>query len=70
MNGFDGKAVKALIHFMHSGKVTIKIENVMDLLAASVYLRVDKMKQFCFDFVESIVSLDNWFAIRSAAGLY
>ena len=70
INGFDGKAVKALIDFMYSGEVTIKNENVMDLLAASDYLQVDEVKQFCFEFLESILSSDNWFAIRSAADLY
>ena len=69
-NGFDGKAVKALIDFMYSGKVTIKNENVMDLLAASDYLQLGEVKQFCFEFLESILSSDNWFAIRSAADLY
>ena len=70
INGFDGKAVKTLIDFMYSGEITIKNENVMDLLAASDYLQMDEVKQFCFDFVESILSLDNWYAIRSAADLY
>ena len=70
INGFDGKAVKALIDFIYSGEVTIKNENVMDLLAVSDYLQVDEVKQFCFDFLESILSSDNWYAIRSAADLY
>ena len=71
ISGFDGKAVKALIDFMYSGEVTIKNENVMDLLAASDYLQMGEVKQFCFDFLESIIlSSDNWFAIRSAADLY
>ena len=59
INGFDGKAVKALIDFMYNGKVTIKNETVMDLLAASDYLQVDEVKQFCFDFLESILSSDS-----------
>ena len=70
INGFDGKAVKALIDFMYSGEVTIDDENVMYLLAASDYLQLGEVKQFCFEFLESIVSSDNWFAIRSAADLY
>ena len=70
INGLDGKAVKALIDFMYSGEVTIKNENVMDLHAASDYLQVDEVKQFCFDVLESNLTSDNWFAIRSAADLY
>ena len=70
INGFDGKAVKAVIDFMYSGEVTIKNENVMDLLAASDYLQMGEVKQFCFEFLESILSSDNWFAIHSAADFY
>ena len=55
---------------MYSGEVTIKNENVMDLLAVSDYLQVVEVKQFCFEFLESILSSDNWYAIRSAADLY
>ena len=70
INGFDGKAVKVVIDFMYSGEVTIKNENVMDLLAASDYLQMGEVKEFCFEFLESILSPANWFAIRSAADLY
>ena len=60
INDFDGKAVKALIDFMYSGEVTIENENVMDLLAASDYLQLDEVKQFCFELLESNLSSDNW----------
>ena len=70
INGFDGKAVKALMDVMYCCEVTIKNENVMDLLAVSDYLQLGEVKQFCFDLLESVLSSDNWFAIRSAADLY
>ena len=70
ITGFDGKAVKALIDFMYSAEGTIDNENVVDLLAASDYLQLDEVNQFCFEFLESIVSSDNWYAIRSAADVY
>ena len=52
INGFDGESVKALIDFMYSGEVTIKNENVMDLLAASDHLQMGEVKEFCFEFLE------------------
>ena len=56
--GFDDEAVKTRIEFMYIGEVTIKIENVMDLLAVSDYLQMGEVKQFCFEFLESILSSD------------
>ena len=66
----DGAAVKSVVDFMYSGEVKITSENVMELIAASDYLQVAEVKRFCFEFLESILSLNNWFTILSAAKLY
>ena len=70
IHGVDGAAVKSVIDFMYSGEVKITSGNVMELIAASDYLQVDEVKRFCFEFLESILSSDNWFAVFSAAKLY
>ena len=70
IHGVDGAAVKSVIDFMYSGEVKITSENVMELIAASDYLQVAEVKRFCFEFLESILSLENWFAVLSAALLY
>ena len=70
IHGVDGAAVKSVIDFMYSGEVKITSKNVMELIAVSDYLQVTEVKRFCFEFLESILSLDNWFAILSAAKLY
>ena len=67
IHGVDGAAVKSVVDFMYSGEVKITSENVMELIAASDYLQVAEVKQFCFEFLKSILSLDNWFAVYSAA---
>ena len=66
----DGAAVKSVIDFMYSGEVKITSENVMELIAASDYLQVAEVKRFCFEFLESILSSDNWFVVLGAAKLY
>ena len=66
----DGAAVKSVVDFMYSGEVKITSENVMELIAASDYLQIDEVKRFCFEFLESILSLNNWFTILNAAKLY
>ena len=70
INGVDGKAVKALVDFLYCGEVEINDENVMELLAASDYLQVGEVKLFCFEFLKSILSINNWFVICRAATLY
>ena len=70
IHGVDGAAVKSVIDFMYSREVKITSENVMELIAASDYLQVAEVKQFCCEFLESILSLNNWFTILSAAKLY
>ena len=70
IHGVDGAAVKSVIDFMYSGEVKITSENVMELIAASDYLQFAEVKRFCFEFLESILSLHNWFAVYSAAKLY
>ena len=70
IHGVDGAAVKSVIDFMYSGEVKITSENVMELIAASDYLQVAEVKRFCFEFLESILSSENWFAVYSAAKLY
>ena len=70
IHGVDGTAVKSVIDFMYSGEVKITSENVTELIAASDYLQVTEVKRFCFEFLESILSLKNWFTVCSAAKLY
>ena len=70
IHGVDGAAVKSVIDFMYSGEVKITSKNVIELIAASDYLQVDEVKRFCFEFLESILSSDNWFVVLGAAKLY
>ena len=70
IHGVDGAAVKSVVDFMYSREVKITSENVMELIAASDYLQVTEVKRFCFEFLESILSLNNWFTILNAAKLY
>ena len=70
IRGVDGAAVKSVIDFMYSGEVKITSENVMELIAASDYLQVAEVKRFGFEFLESILSSENWFAVFRAAKLY
>ena len=70
VHGIDGAAVKSVIDFMYNGEVKITSENVMELIAASDYLQVAEVKRSCFEFLESILSSDNWFVVLGAAKSY
>ena len=66
----DENSVKALIDFIYTGKITINNENVMHLIKASDYLHLDEPKQFCIEFLDSILSLATCNVILKAANLY
>ena len=70
VQGAPETAVKSIIDYFYFESIEIKGETVMDLLAASDYLQVDDVKQFCFDFLQSNISPLNCFLIIKVANLY
>ena len=66
----DENSVKALIDFIYTGKITINNENVMHLIKASDYLQLDEPKQFCIEFLDSVLSLATCNVFLKAANLY
>ena len=70
IQGAQENAVKDIIDYFYSERIEINGDTVMDLLAASDYLQVDDVKQFCFDFLQSNISPQNCFLILNAANTY
>ena len=56
---FDGKIVRALIDFMYSGKINIHNANASQLIAVADFLQMDDVKQFCFEFLEENLTVEN-----------
>jgi len=53
--GLDEKAVSDLIEFAYTGKINIDMDNVLTLLEAANYLRIEFVKKSCGDFLEQRV---------------
>ena len=66
----DEKSMKIVIDYIYTGRIDINNENVMNLLSAADYLQLEEVKEFCFEFLISILACDTWFAILTAATLY
>ena len=66
----NATSIKMLIEFIYTGTIIINTENVMQLLAAADYLQIDDIKQFCIEFLESILAIDTSVSILGAAHLY
>ena len=66
----DGETVKELIDFMYTGKILITNENVFALLGGADYLQVDEVKNFCSQFLMSILTNENCYAFLKGAELY
>ena len=67
---FDGQAVKSVIEYIYTGKIDINANNVMILLGVSDFLQVDDIKQTCFDYLESALTVDNCLDVLKAFVLY
>ena len=67
---FDGKIVKSLIDFMYCGKIDIDSDNVMDLITVADFLQMEDVKQFCFEFLEASLTIDNCIEIVKASTMY
>ena len=70
IEGADHTALKTLIDYVYTGSIVITESNVMNLLHAADYLQLDDVKDFCFEYLQSITSRDNCFAVLTVANLY
>ena len=70
VKGVEGKIMKTIIDFLYTGNITISEENVADLLPALDYLLLEEPKEFCFIFLNSILSPQNSLYILHVATLY
>ena len=66
----DGKAVKSLIDYMYNGNIDIDDRNVFELLAAADYLQLMGVKQYCFQYLQSNVTINNWLYTLKAVNLF
>ena len=66
----DVNSVKMIIEFIYTGSITITNDNVMQLLEAANYLQMDEIKNFCSEFLGSILTPDTCITILEAANLY
>ena len=67
---FDGKIIKAVIEYIYTGVIKIDVNNVLALLGAADFLQVDDVKQMCFDFMESSLTIESCLDIVKACVLY
>ena len=66
----DEKALQALIDFIYTGFINIDEQNVMNLLSGADYLQLHEVKEFCFEFLRSHITVDNSLGILKTADLY
>ena len=70
IEGVNATSLDMLIDFIYTGKICINHQNVFDLLAASDYLQINETKQFCFDFMFNLISVETCFSVLKMADLY
>lgn len=63
----DASAVEELVGFFYSGKIVIDENNVQSILYAACLLAVSSVKQYCCDFLEQEMCVNNCLGIRALA---
>ena len=63
----DGKSLKILIDYIYTGNVEINNRNALNLLSAADKLKIQDVKMFCLEFLETVITYDSCFHILSAA---
>ena len=67
---FDGESIKNLIEFIYTGTIDINTDNVMSLLSTADFLQIDEVKEFCFEFLEQVLTIENCLEIIKVSNLY
>ena len=63
----DGKSLKILINYIYTGNVEINNRNALNLLSAADKLKIQDVKMFCLEFLETVITYDSCFHILLAA---
>ena len=66
----DGKSLKVLIEYIYTGQICIDSDNVFDILSTAYHLKLDEVKEFCFEFLENCMTPDNCIIILITAKQY
>ena len=62
--------LELLIQYIYTGQICINSENVLDILSVANYLKLDEVKEFCFEFLENFVTTNNCITILIIAKQY
>ena len=60
---FDGNAIKLIVEYMYCGCIDLNSHNAEELLAAADFLLMDDVKELCFNYFESNLTIDNCISI-------
>ena len=66
----DGKSLKLLIQYIYTSQICIDSDSVFDILAAAHLLKLDEVKEFCFEFLENCMTSFNCITILISAKQY
>ena len=59
LDNVDEESIKLIIDYIYSGAITIDKQNVVNLLNAAQLLKMNDVKEFCFEYLESTINSDN-----------
>lgn len=66
----NAESIEMVLDYMYSGQVTISESNIEELIKLADQFLISKLKGYCEQFLEKILSLDNCFDYRDLAEKY
>ena len=70
LDDVDEESVKLIIDYIYSATITIDKQNVLNLLKVAHLLKMNDIKEFCFEYLESTINSDNCITGISLAKQY
>ena len=70
LQGISGLGLQTVVDFAYSGKLSLDLDNLEEVLAAASHLQVSEAIDLCCQFLEKAISMDNCIDILNLTELY
>ncbi|CAH1271168.1 KLHL24 [Branchiostoma lanceolatum] len=70
LHGIDSISFSKVLDFLYTGEIRIGKDDVQDILQAAHMLQIDKITEYCRNFIEKNLSLSNCIGVMRLADLY
>ena len=70
IRGVSNEVFEAILDLVYTGRITLSMENVFEIMKAAHYMDLPFVKECCTKYLGDKVKVDNWLSIRAYGKLY